>query len=227
MKLALVRQKYTPFGGAERFVEQALTSLTEQGGHKDFSVTLITREWPEASDGRAVRLCNPFYIGRLWRDWGFARSVRKIMADAKFDLVQSHERIPGCAIYRAGDGVHATWLDLRARAQGPLTRLATRLNPWHRYVLATEAAMFRHPDLRAVICNSAMVANDIAQRFGVAPGKLHVIYNSVDTRRFHPGLRAQHRARVRTELELAEDAPLILFVGSGFERKGVPQLLAA
>jgi UDP-glucose:(heptosyl)LPS alpha-1,3-glucosyltransferase len=37
------------------------------------------------------------------------------MAEGRFDLVQSHERIPGCDIYRAGDGVHATWLDLRGR----------------------------------------------------------------------------------------------------------------
>ena len=35
--------------------------------------------------------------------------------------MQSHERIPGCSIYRAGDGVHATWLELRDK---PLDRLA-------------------------------------------------------------------------------------------------------
>ena len=36
-----------------------------------------------------------------------------------FDIVQSHERIPGCDLYRAGDGEHARWLELRVRRAAP------------------------------------------------------------------------------------------------------------
>jgi UDP-glucose:(heptosyl)LPS alpha-1,3-glucosyltransferase len=174
-----------------------------------------------------VRLCNPFYLGRLWRDAGFARRVRAIVESGEFDLVQSHERIPGCHVYRAGDGVHATWLEQRARVQSPLARLFTALHPWQRYICAVEAAMFRHPALRAVICNSQMVRDDIARRFGVAAERLHVIHNGVDTGHFHPGLREQHREALRIELGIPRLAPLVLFVGSGFERKGLPQLIEA
>ncbi|HEX5393480.1 MAG TPA: glycosyltransferase family 4 protein [Rhodocyclaceae bacterium] len=224
MKLAIVRQKYTPFGGAERFVERALSALAGRG----LDVTIITRKWKGgAQDGRKVRLCNPFHLGRLWRDWSFARGVQAIVAGGEFDLVQSHERIPGCQIYRAGDGVHATWLELRARSQSPLAALVTRLQPWHRYTLAAESEMFRHSALRVVICNSRMVKDDIARRFGVAEDKLHVIHNGVDLDYFHPGLRDKHRQRVRAELGIAEDAPVVLFVGSGFERKGLFPLLQA
>ena len=223
MKLAIVRQRYNPYGGAERFVERALAAL----GEKDLAPTLITRSWPDAPDGREVRLCNPFFLGRLWRDWGFARCVQRMVKSGGFDLVQSHERIPGCALYRAGDGVHATWLAQRALIQGPLARLATRLHPWHRYTLGAEARMFRHPALVAVICNSAMVKEDIARRFGLSADKLHVIHNGVDLEYFHPGLRKLHRSRIRAELGISDATPLILFVGSGFERKGLPQLLAA
>jgi len=224
MKLAIVRQKYTPFGGAERFVERALSALVGQG----LDVTIITRQWKgDGQDGRKVRRCNPFYLGRLWRDAGFSRCVQAIVATKEFDLVQSHERIPGCHIYRAGDGVHATWLELRARTQSPLAALFTRLHPWHRYVLRAEAKMFRHPALKAVICNSRMVKDDIVRRFGVAEDKLHVIHNGVDLDFFHPGLREEHRLQVRAELGIPEDAPVILFVGSGFERKGLFPLLQA
>lgn len=223
MKLALVRQRYNPFGGAERFVERALQAL----GGQDLQVSLITRAWPGAADGRDVRICNPFYLGRLWRDAGFSRSVQHLVASGEFDLVQSHERIPGCSIYRAGDGVHATWLELRARQQSPLLRCFTRLHPWHRYTLAAEAAMFRHPALRAVICNSQMVKDDIARRFGLPDDRLHVIHNGVDLEYFHPGLRQQHREPMRRQLEISESKPVVLYVGSGFARKGVPQLLQA
>lgn len=221
MRLALARQKYNPFGGAERFVDRALQSLRERGT----SVTLITREWKQAGDAQ-VRICNPRYMTRRGRDAGFARDVQDIIAAGEFDLVQSHERIPGCHLYRAGDGVHATWLDLRARVQSRLERMTTRLHPWHRYTLAAEAAMFRDPNLRAVICNSDLVKRDIATRFGVAETRLHVIHNGVDLDEFHPDLRS-HGSKVREKWDIPSTVPLILFVGSGFARKGVPSLLRA
>jgi UDP-glucose:(heptosyl)LPS alpha-1,3-glucosyltransferase len=225
VKLALVRQNYTPFGGAERFVERALAALRRQGT----DVTIIARNW-QGEAGPGFLRCNPFYVGRTWRDAGFARCVRHLIAEDRFDLVQSHERIPGCHIYRAGDGVHATWLELRGRARGVspwLTLALSALSPWHRYTLAAEAALYRHPNLKAVICNSLMVRDDITKRFPAAADKLHVIYNGVDLDHFHPGLRREHRTRLRAELGIGEDAPVILFVGSGFERKGIPALLNA
>jgi UDP-glucose:(heptosyl)LPS alpha-1,3-glucosyltransferase len=222
IRLALVRQRYNPFGGAERFVERAMAALSEQ----PVALTLITRQWSGAPQ-HEIALCRPWYLGRLWRDWGFARCVRATIAGGHFDLVQSHERIPGCDIYRAGDGVHATWLERLGRVRGLLGRLGLRLNPWHRYTLVQERRMFRDPRLRAVICNSRMVRDDIADRFGVAPGKLHVIYNGVDGETFHPRLAGEHRAAVRARLGVAGDTPVILYVGSGFERKGVAALVAA
>lgn len=226
MRLALVRQKYNPFGGAERFVERALQALRAQGT----TVTLITRQWQAAgTDANAgeVRICNPFYLGRWWRDAAFSNHVQAIVASGEFDLVQSHERIPGCQIYRAGDGVHATWLELRARQQSVFARMTTKLLPWHRYTLAAESAMFRHPALRAVICNSQMVKTDIARRFGVADNKLHVIHNGVDLAYYHPGLREQHRTATLAALGIGRDMPIVLFIGSGFERKGLRPLLHA
>lgn len=213
MKLAIVRQKYTPYGGAERFVARALDALSAQG----VDVEIVAREWEGGAQG--VK-CDPYYLGRTWRDMGFAHCVRQVIASGRYDLVQSHERIPGCHIFRAGDGVHATWLELSRK---PLAWLS----PWHRYTLAAEAAMFRHPDLRAVICNSRMVRDDIARRFPEAAGKLHVIYNGVDLERFHPGLRDELRTVTRKKVGAGETVPVILFVGSGYERKGVATLLEA
>lgn len=217
MKLAIVRQKYTPFGGAERFVERALAALKARG----VDVSIVAREWQgDASGGVQCLRVDPFYLGRTWRDAGFARGVQRLMAQGRFDLVQSHERIPGCDIYRAGDGVHATWLELR-------NKTFDRFAPWHRYTLAAEAAMFRHSKLRAVICNSRMVRDDIARRFGVADEKLQVIYSGVDLQGFHPRLREERGLGLREKSGLAAETPVILFVGSGYERKGLPTLLRA
>ncbi len=222
LKIALIRSRYTPFGGAERFIESALGALAEKG----VTLTLITREWKGSAE-RSVILCNPFHIGRLWRDWGFARSVQARLARNRFALVQSHERIAGCDVFRAGDGVHAAWLQARNRTQGSLARFATWISPWHRYMLRAEATMFADPRLRAVICNSRMVANDVRRFFRVAEEKLHVIYNGIDSEHFSPKLREFHRVSVRDDLAIPANSVIYLFVGVGFDRKGVKQLIAA
>lgn len=228
MKIAIVRQRYNPYGGAERFVERALGALAAEGAE----VTLITRDWAGApAEGFRQVNCDPAYSrwfgGRAARDRSFSQAVQAEMARGGYDITQSHERIPGCMIFRAGDGVHAAWLQHRARVLGPLGRLGQRFSAYHRYVLGAEAAMFAHPALRAVICNSHMVADEIHHFYGVDRKRLPVIHNGVDPAVFHPGLAEEFRSATRRAAGVPEEVPLLLHVGSGFERKGVPQLLRA
>ncbi|MBC7804233.1 MAG: glycosyltransferase family 4 protein [Candidatus Parcubacteria bacterium] len=226
MRVALVRQRYNPFGGAERFIERALPALERAGAE----VTLIARSWQSPAAGweaRQVLFADPPYAGNLWRDRSFARAARKLWERCGFDLVQSHERIAGCDVYRAGDGVHAQWLEIRRAAAGPLERLGIALNPYHRYVCDEERRMFQHPQLRAVICNSQMVRDEIGRRFELAPEKLHLVYNGVDLEHFHPRLRASLRAAARAELGVAPAETMFLFVGSGFARKGLDAAIVA
>ncbi len=223
MRLGIVRQRYTPFGGAERFVERAIDALLERG----VRVRVYTRSWPAARAGRIEPVvCNPYYVGGVWRDAGFARAVRAALARDRPDVVQTHERIAGCDIFRAGDGVHRAWLAERLRAGGRAERVAIAANPHHRYALAAEAKVFADPSLKAVICISQMVREDIRRHFAVPDTKLHVIYNAVDPREFGPGVR-HHRAATRARLGLADADVAFLFVGSGYARKGVAVAIEA
>jgi UDP-glucose:(heptosyl)LPS alpha-1,3-glucosyltransferase len=220
-RVALVRSRYDPAGGAERFVQNAIAALKGEG----VSLTIVTRHWP-GHDGSAL-IVDPFHIGSWWRDASFASAVCAELSRKRFDLVQSHERIACCDVYRAGDGVHAQWLEQRARVQAPLAAWATRNNPHHRYLLAAERKLFTSERLRAVICNSEMVRREIATRFEMPAGKLELIRNCVDSNHFHPGLRSEMRAPVRQQLGIPGDANVLLHIGSGFERKGVASLLRA
>ena len=222
MKVAIVRQRYSPYGGAERFVARALPAL--ERAHTE--ITLISRKESGWGARRFLRV-DPFYLGNLWRDWSFARAARRAWQREHFDVVQSHERIPGCDVYRAGDGVHRRWLELRRAAATPLERAGMALNPYHRYVCSAEKRMFEHPRLRAVICNSKMVREEIQRDFRVAPEKLHVIYNGVDLDHFHPRERESRRGAARAEIGCGAGDTVFAFVGSGFSRKGLDAALAA
>jgi UDP-glucose:(heptosyl)LPS alpha-1,3-glucosyltransferase len=165
-------------------------------------------------------------VGSYWRDLSFARAVQQAVKDGAYDLVQSHERVAGCDIFRAGDGVHATWLDQRARADSAAKRVGAALDPHHQFILAEEARMFADARLKVVICNSRMVQADIEARFAIARSKLPIIYNAVDGERFHPRERKAHK-RLRNALNLPHEARVLMYVGGGFARKGVAQIIRA
>ena len=85
MRLAVIRQRYTPFGGAERFLDNALQALLDN----HVAVTLYTREWKAAEPSRIEpRIVDPFYVGGLWRDAAFARAVCRALSADRVELVQ-------------------------------------------------------------------------------------------------------------------------------------------
>jgi UDP-glucose:(heptosyl)LPS alpha-1,3-glucosyltransferase len=232
VKLAVVRARYNPSGGAERFVELAARALQAEGNQ----ISILARQWRPDSDQLAyashpeVVTLDPFYLGRTWRDWSFARAVKSYLGKARFDLVQSHERIVGLDIYRAGDGVHAAWLERRAARAGRaqrLMKLSQGMSLHHSYLRDVEKRMFESPRLRAVICNSNMVRDEILARFAIDANRLHVIYNGVDLQRFNPVLRDQHNRAMRSKYQIGADDAVLLFIGSGFERKGLNDALIA
>lgn len=67
------------------------------------------------------------------------------------------------------------------------------------------ATKFSH----SVICRSADLAKRL-QSAGVKSSKLSTIYNGVDSSIFHPG----NKSSARKSLNIAEDIPLLLFVGN-------------
>lgn len=220
-RIALVRGSWNAAGGAERFVQRIATALAARG----VELTLIARSWPQGGESglpagvRRIEL-DSFHVGRRWRDHAFARAVRQAVAREGFDLVQSHERIPGLPLYRAGDGVHRQWLAIRQRKHGFWRALGDTLSLQHRAVLRAERAMFTHPGLRCVVCNSEMVREEIVRHYGVPRDKLVVIRNGIDLQRFRPPTDDERRA-ARARLGWPEGKTVFLFVGSGFERKGV------
>lgn len=222
-RLALVRQKYRPDGGAERFVSRALEALENQ----DLELNVITRQWQgDVKPGWKVHICDPWKLGRISRERGFANAARSLWQKEDFDLVQSHERIPGCDLYRAGDGVHRRWLEQRARVLPGWKGRQLFADRYHRYVMQAEQKMYAAPELKAVICNADMVKQEIIQEFGVPADKIRVIYNAIDSQRFLPPTEAGREA-LRRQYQLPVEATCLIYVGSGFERKGLEAAIKA
>lgn len=173
MKVALVRSKFNHFGGAEKFVERALEALVLVGAQP----TLICHSWQsdhQAQPWPIIQTPKPKGWTRKAKASHFAASVRAAVARNTFELVQTHERIAGFDVFRAGDGVHRTWMTQRAKDIGWFRQVLMHIDPFHRYQLAQEKKLFECKSLRAVICNSHMVKQEILSLFQIEIGRAHV-----------------------------------------------------
>lgn len=223
MRLAIIRQHYTADGKVERILESALEALLE----RNVAISLYTRDWP-VTRLKLIEpvLCNPFHVGKLWRDYGFARAIGTVIAAAHADLVESHECLACCDVYRADQGVHAAWFEERQESASMQERLRLAFSPHERYLLAAERRMFASPWLRAVICGSNMVRAEIRDRFGLPDAKLLVIHNPVDSDAYSPALRA-HRRSLRERHHVSEAATVYFVAGADFDRSGAATAIAA
>ena len=59
------------------------------------------------------------------------------------------------------------------------------------------------------------------------PEKIKVVYNAIDTNRFDLKDQEATRNEVRQALGILQTTPVLLFVGSGFKRKGLPSAIRA
>jgi UDP-glucose:(heptosyl)LPS alpha-1,3-glucosyltransferase len=217
LRLGLVRLKYEPGGGAEATLDLLARGLAGRG----HEVTVIATAWQDQPPA-GVRVRQVAASGRgARRLLGFAQAAGETARELGLQVWLSLERTPGAPVLRAGDGVHAAWLERRRPYEGFLKRLSFGLNPLHRAFLDLERRALTHPDLRLVIANSQLVAEELQRFYGLGPERVRVIRNPVDQARLDPARDPAVRLAARAELGLGEGQPALLFLGSGFERKGL------
>ena len=141
----------------------------------------------------------------------FDRYVQNIANKEDNALVFSLERVSRVDIYRAGDGVHKAYL----RSKG------FSLNPLHLAYLWLEKQTFNNA--RLIIANSNMVKEQIINYYGIDKKKIKVVYNGVPIPESVDKTKAIDK--LKREFGIDSSLPIILFVGSGFARKGVSEFL--
>jgi UDP-glucose:(heptosyl)LPS alpha-1,3-glucosyltransferase len=217
VRVALVIERFEPQGGGvESVAWQVAHGLARAGD----AVTVVAR----TSQPSAALAIEHVSVPALWQPWrvlAFSRAAAGRTSRERFDVVHSFSRTRHQDVFRAGGGSHADYLERRHR---PVGRALRRASPRHRVLLSIESRIFADPR-QTILCNSRLVRDQIARRHGVPDARLAVVYNGVDLARFHPARRSQG-LQMRAELGPG-GGPLWLFVGSGFERKGLDTALRA
>jgi len=218
MKLALIRRQFAATGGAELYLQRLMEALASRG----HEIHLFAESWKQPPTGATLHSI-AVSGSRAERPVRFAEAVKEAVARERFDCVFSLERTLKQDVYRAGDGVHQVWLERRRQFAPWWSRPFIGGGAFHRNMMRLEARTFDPANTGRVIVNSTMVKQEILERFHFPEDRIHLVRNGVDVDRFHGGERAETRKR----FGVADDEFLLLFVGSGWKRKGLPYLLAA
>ncbi|MEO6786719.1 MAG: glycosyltransferase family 4 protein [Chthoniobacteraceae bacterium] len=213
MRIGLVRRGYSASGGAEAYLSR-FADAARAAGHEP--VLICGSEWPREAWPHEMAVV----VGKTPQ--GFADRLEERRESGGWDVLFSLERVWACDVYRAGDGVHAAWLERRAEFEPAWRGWFRKLQRKHREIMELECALFTG-GARRVIANSQMVKDEIISHYGTPAEHVTVIHNGVPIHAAEPGMRE----KIRAELGIAPAEYVALFAGTGWERKGLRYAVAA
>lgn len=217
MRIALIIERFQPEGGVESAAWATAQALVKAG----CQVHVFAREGQDAPDLVLHRLD----VRRGWqprRVLAFSRAAAAAAPRGHFDAVHSFSRTRHQDLFRAGGGCHAAYME---RAYPPTGARLRRFSPRHAVLLHLEAQVFAD-ESQWIHCNSAMVRDEIRERYDVDPSRFAVIPNGVDLDRFRPRPADSDAKALRRTLG-GEGRPVWLLVGHGYHRKGMDTAIRA
>lgn len=217
MKIALVIEQFSPAGGAERACANLAKGLIERG-HEIHVFSTWYQPMPGVTHHEVPK--EGFFI-----DQTFAANSKRLLQKEKFDLVQSFTRTSFQDVLRLGGGTHKEYLARTDRTYSAIGRWWRRIRPKEKLELQLERESFAPHASKALIAVSRRVKEEVVRHYQVPAEKIHVVHNGVDGNDFKPDPEA--RRQIRGELGLAESDYALLFVGSGFRRKGLDYAIQA
>jgi len=227
MNIVILKSNLSRCGGLEKYTSRLASSFATHG----CSVTILTSgELPPPhlyNDDITINTISP-KRSLSYRDMSdFDNSCITWLLNNKYDIIFGMERNSFQTHYRAGNGVHAAYLNRRKKIEPFIKKLSFAINPLHRRILKLERMTYENPSLQKLFTNSAMVRNEILEHYNVDKDKIVVIHNGVEWEEMSEDfdLWTQQQQHIKESLGLSPTAYQFLFIGNDFKRKGLNFLL--
>ena len=226
MRVAFTHPHASDLGGVERQAHSLAVALCDAGHEVHFFCERSDASCdPRIRIHRLRRWARPF---KALRVWAFDLGCRRAIARAgPFDVVQGFGKTSLQDVYYDGSGCLRDFQQYSIGTLPGAWRRALRRSSPHQWLVARiERARYTPGNFRRIVAISELVRGQILRHYGLRPQDVEVVYPGVDLARFRPSDDAQRRER-RAELGIADDLPLIAFLGSDYRRKGLETLLQA
>jgi UDP-glucose:(heptosyl)LPS alpha-1,3-glucosyltransferase len=217
MQIAFCLFKYFPFGGIPRDFMK-LGDECRRRGHR---VRVYVVEWdaPQADDIEVlvapVRALSSHVLYQRYARW-----VADHLEQHPVDLLVGLNKIPNLDVYYAGDSCY----EEKARTQrGAIYRLLPR----YKHFANFERAVF---DARSPTQILTISDNEIPlfrKHYQTPSDRFHRLPPGIDRDRVAPANVDEIRRGFRAEFHIGNDEHLLLFLGSGFIKKGLDRALRA
>jgi UDP-glucose:(heptosyl)LPS alpha-1,3-glucosyltransferase len=225
LKIAMVALDFNREGGSERRTAHLVDRLVAQGHEVHLVGARIRGEWdPRILRHRIPTLPRPHWLEVVQ----FCQGARAAVKRGDFDIAHNQIRpfVPG--VLTVGGGCHRYYLEEVLPAErGRLLARRKRLAPLHFILLALERRGYDPAWCPLVLTNSRLAREGILKYYPYPAERIVVAHNGVDPERFRPTEDLPSRDAVRGRLGVGPGDLLLLFVGSGFARKGLGRLLQA
>lgn len=213
MRIAILKSRLDYKGGLEKYTLKLAEAFAEKG----LSITLLTTGTPPKLPYEVVSLAPTSKLSYLHLT-RFDALCQKWLASHSYEIVFGMERTTCQTHYRAGSGVHAAYLKQRKLTDSLFKRLTFSINPLHRALLQMEKKTFENPSLRLIFANSEMVRREILETYCTPPEKIVVVHNGVEWQQWETNFKESFSKNKNSYYHF-------LFVGNGYNRKGLPFLL--
>jgi UDP-glucose:(heptosyl)LPS alpha-1,3-glucosyltransferase len=228
MKVTICCKQFAQGGGAESFLVNFVDRLLEDG----HQVKVITPHADAAARRLEVARLAVSRAPRSLADLLLARASKKALAADDADVTFSDQKCWGAQVVRLGGGVQREYVKQREKSyrwplRCALNKVVRRLSLRERLRSYIDDKLYEAPGPQCVIANSDMVRREIARYYPHVAGRVKVVYNGADPKRFTPMLRQTHREAVRRQLAIPAEALVGVFVGHDWRRKGLSTFIEA
>jgi len=213
-------------GGAERY----LIDLCARMASEDFEVHVYAEHWDEENRGIHFHQVRTIRFPKSLRLLSFAVRATREMMSGHFDVTLGVGNTLAADVLQPHGGVHWAWFWRSLRAYDHpflwvIKFLGRVLSPKQWIQGFIENAPYRKNDYYRIVAISDMVKQDVMHWYGIPEDRIVVIYNGVDTERFHPRNR-KYREDIRKKHGIGDEL-VVLFVSNNFRMKGLGYLIKA
>ncbi len=218
MQLAFAIYKYFPYGGIQRDLLKIARAALDRG----HSVRIYAIRWeaPLPEEALEVHLIEVDAMANHTLYERFAERVRAHVRANPVDLLVGMNKMPGLDVYYAGDSCY----EEKARSQrGQLYRSLPR----YRHFADFERSVFDPLVLTQILTISDVQTPYFIRHYGTQRERFHPLPPGIERDRVAPADKDRIGKEFRAEFEIPEGDLLLLFIGSGFIKKGLDRALLA
>ncbi|MBM4349503.1 MAG: glycosyltransferase family 4 protein [Deltaproteobacteria bacterium] len=213
-------------GGAERYLVDLCARMAEEG----HEVHVYAERWEEEIPGISLHRVKTIPFPKSLRLLSFAIKATREIKKGNYDVTLGVGNTLEADVIQPHGGVHWAWFWRSLQAYGnPLVWLikffGRVLSPKQWAQGYIESIPYKKKSFKKIIAISDMVKRDMIRWYKVPEDRIVVIYNGVDTERFHPRNR-QYRDEIRRKLSIGDEF-VMLFVSNNFRMKGLVFLMKA